>query len=177
MSVWSKIYLSECIWWFWMSQYQNERILPARSNYTHLCGSSNSAMQPTSSYYGCNLSSCKLKDGSYTRSCCDKMRTSRLKSVYWVLAVAFGVKVVQERAIVVGIPTSVCGRVVEVTYFETMFILKGALGVFKGLQKVSDGSTILDIFGPFCRIFVFILPAFHDLIATSNIIIIPPFVD
>ena len=159
-----------------MSQCQNERILPARSSYTHPCGSSNRARQPTNSYFACNLSSCKLKDGSYTRSCCDKMRTSRLRAVYWVLAMTFGVTVVKERAIVVGIPSSVCGRVVEVTYFETMFGLKGALGGFEGLQKVFDGSAVLDIFDPFCGIFVFILAAFHDLLATSNIIIIPPLV-
>lgn len=89
---------------------------------------------------------------------------------------AFGVQIVEEGAIVVGVSTFVGGRVVEVTGFEAMLNVDGALGGFEGLQKVFDGSTVLDIFASFGQVFVFILAALHDLLATSNIIIIPPLV-
>jgi hypothetical protein len=89
--------------------------------------------------------------------------------IYCIFAVTVGVEVVEKSAITVGIPAFVSLRVVEATSLDAMLCFQSAFSGFVGLQKLLDGSAVLDIFGSFGCVPVFVLAALHALSATKFI--------
>lgn len=100
-----------------MLQCQNERIIPARSNYALPYAPSNNKTEASRKDYECKLSFYISMGDSCIHNCYGKKDISASNKFYLILAMAFRVQVVHKCAIVIGISTSICLRVVAVTYF------------------------------------------------------------